>query len=374
MTYSAMGMAGPDSAFPKEGTMEDEKEKEQEAQKTDAESASYDDDEQKEGQQGGEPAAGQEVRPEEEAPEGHDEWLKHFEHAAKTHPLVYGMVQHYADQMAEGQEGQQAEKSPEEKEAEEAEKALSGGQEKMPDPTGDDAAEAKPYGLLPGSSLEEGVAKVGRKAAGGLGGSALGGLAGLGVGGLLGHPGAGAAIGAGLGGGAGALSMNDNQIPVEYAAAFQAVASEIGTLKNQVSKLRNERSKDQKEIAKLSKTASEKDAQVLMYQFTKAGVKEVSTREGYERVYKHLLALPQADRAKKAAEIMAYWAKDEALVYEDRGAPVGDFLPVSDISGESRKAEFDNSKLEVALNYMRKTRKPWQECVAYAMNETVVNG
>lgn len=279
----------------------------------------------------------EEPQGEEMAPEGHEEWLRHLEHASKTHPLVYGLVKDYADRMAAGQQpGAEGEPPPEEAppedvppgeeasaegaeggepamtpEEEEAQRALSGGHEEMPEPTGDEQP--------------------------------------------------------------GAVPMQDNQMPVEYAEYLQAVVSEIGSLKAELQKIKAERVRDQKDLAKLSKTAAEKETELLVYQLGKAGVKKVATKEGRKQVYDHLLGLDSASRHAKYAEIVTNYAKDEAVSYADANAPVGEFLPVSDESANTKKPVFDDAKLDIALKYMRATNKPWAECQAYAENSTVVN-
>lgn len=274
-------------------------------------------------------------------PPGHSEWLDNFHHALRTHPVAYGMYKDYADRMTQGaqeqpapeemppeagqeappQDGMPPEGAPEDQggaeggepamspEEEAAQQALSGGQEQMPEPTGDDQ---------------------------------------------------------------GVTAMSNNQVPVEYAEYLQEAFNQIGSLKAELQKVKSERVKDQKDLAKLSNTAAQKETELLVYQFQRAGIKKVAEPKGRKEVYDHLLGMNQAGRQAKAAEIMAYWAKDESVSYADAGAPVGDFVQVSEQPAQSKKPAFDQDKLEVALKYMRKTGKPWDECQAYAMNEQAV--
>lgn len=334
----------------------------------------------------------EQVAAEEGPPEGHEDWLKHYEyaHAHGTHPLAYGMAQDYVSRMQQEAEQQQPEheETEEEKQAREeaeAQNALEGGSEQMPEPQGD--KEENPvqaqYGLA--SAMPAGM-----------GGAALG----AGIGSLV--PGLGTAAGAAIGGGGaalGGLTLQNANTPVTYAAVnavIQPLLKEVAGLKKTQTTVNKEREQERAALIKLMEKAAVSDVKLKMYQLGELGVVGTADEqsEQYQAIANHLLSLDEDTREAKFTEIATNWAKDEAVAYQRRGAPIGDFLqlaqqepaPRKDKNGKPMKKLPNEEQTDQALAYLRspegkeKTKgmdhkAAWATCLNYAMNgEQVVTG
>jgi hypothetical protein len=173
-----------------------------------------------------------------------------------------------------------------------------------------------------------------------------------------------------------AVAMQNSETSVTYAEAFQQVASAIGSLRSEVASLKTDRAKKDAELSRLSAKAAEKDTDILIYQLESAGVKALGDPKKKEEIRRHFLSIGENDRAAKASEMLAYWDKDEAVQYAAKGAPVGEFIHVTDkkVNG-GKPPKFGEAELRKATEYMKKNPKAtWDECKTYAMNgEAVVN-
>jgi hypothetical protein len=309
-----------DNKVSKGAIMADERDEEQE--KKDREEREGHESESYEGEEesGGEAATpdaemdmGAEQGPQE--PPGHAEWLANFEYALQTNPTLYGLAQLYEHMMAD--QGGQEEQPVDPQAAEEAatQEAMSGGAEEVPLPEG----EQKP---------EE------------------------------------------------ALAMQNSDQVITYAEAFEQVANAIGGLRQEIASLKSDRTKKDAELAKLTLKAAEKDTDNLIYQLEYAGVKALGDPKKKAEIKKKLLGMNEVSRKAEAAQILAYWEKDEAVQYAAKGAPIGDFLQITDQKVNSGKGEaFGKDSLDKARDYMKKNPKAtWEQCKQYAMTgEVVVN-
>lgn len=159
------------------------------------------------------------------------------------------------------------------------------------------------------------------------------------------------------------MQYAQDQVPVAYQAALQY-------MENRLSSVEAFAVEKDREIARLQAVNARKDSELIVYQLQLEGFKAIADPRDAETLTRHLASLSSNDRQAKVQEIVACWERDSSLAYAAQGAPTGDFLPVSREQAESRQAAtFDDSKLDVALRYMRANPgKAWEECQAYAMN------